>query len=569
MSSNHEFFQKRRAGILLHPTSLPGTPGNGDLGEHAYRFVDFLANTGISLWQMLPLGPPHEDLSPYQCQSVHAANPLLISLDRLVDKGWLSQDSSPTTQSELEYELNNLSKQGWLTEEPLDRELEQRMKQRGFDQFEIIPCPPSENEAALRYRHARLKEARAGFEKNANKADRIAFAEFLETQSEWLEDYALFRALQAEHHQTLKVECLKAFNDIQHHEALVARLFELKNAAGWSGWPSDLRDRNPQALESAQQRLKEVIEQHRFEQFVFFSQWQQLKEYAHEKGVLMFGDIPIFVAEDSVDVWANRENFLLDGNGRPSIVAGVPPDYFSATGQRWGNPHYNWDYMQGDGFRWWQERLKSAKLLFDVARIDHFRGFEACWAIPAHCDTAVEGYWMQVPGHHFFETLQQSGIDLPLVAEDLGIITHEVTALRERFGLPGMKILQFAFDSGSDNPYLPHNHVEHGLVYTGTHDNNTTLGWFYEIPEHVRQFVCEYLHAPPHEMPWPLVEAAFRSVAAWAIVPMQDVLVLDGYHRMNTPGVATGNWRWRFDWSQMPHGAEDKLRHFCHFYGRT
>ncbi|OQY57273.1 MAG: 4-alpha-glucanotransferase [Candidatus Parabeggiatoa sp. nov. 2] len=563
---NSNFFKKRRAGILLHPTSLPGTPGNGDLGQQAYRFVDFLADCGISLWQMLPLGPVHEDLSPYQCQSVHAANPLLISLERLVEKGWLSKDSSPSAEHELEYEGKRLASQGWLIEDALARELEQRLEQSPFREGF---CPPSEHDAAVRYRIARLKEARAGFEKNARDSDRTAFAEFIQHTAGWLEDYALFRALQAEHHKALKAECLKALNEIQHHDALHARLLELGNAAGWWGWPSDLRDRHPQALEEARRRLAEVIEQHRFEQFVFFSQWQELKQYAHEKGVLMFGDIPIFVAEDSVDVWASRENFLLDERGRPTVVAGVPPDYFSATGQRWGNPLYNWNHLQADGYRWWIARLKSAKLLFDVVRIDHFRGFEACWAIPAHCDTAVEGEWLKVPGHHFFETLQQSGVDLPLVAEDLGIITHEVTHLRERFGLPGMKILQFAFDSGSDNPYLPHNHVEHGLVYTGTHDNNTTLGWFHELQEHVRQFVCEYLHAPPHEMPWPLVEAAFKSVAQWAIVPMQDVLVLDGSHRMNTPGVPTGNWRWRFDWSQMPQGAADKLRHFSHFYGRT
>jgi len=566
MSSNLAFFQKRRAGILLHPTSLPGTPGNGDLGQQAFRFVDFLADCGVSLWQMLPLGPPHEDLSPYQCQSVHAANPLLISLERLVEKGWLSQDTSPTTEHELQEALKRLAEQGWITEKPKERELEQRLEHSPFREGF---CPPSEREAAIRYRLARLKAARSGFEKKASEADRTAFAEFIETHAHWLEDYALFRALQVEHHQALKAECLKALNEIQHHEALEARLLELKKASGWWGWGQELRDRNPQALAEARRRLAKIIEQHRFEQFVFFSQWQALKEYAHDKGVLMFGDIPIFVAEDSVDVWASRDNFILDGNGRPTVVAGVPPDYFSATGQRWGNPHYNWDYMQKNGFKWWLARLKSAKLLFDVARIDHFRGFEAYWEIPSHCDTAMEGQWVKVPGHHFFETIQQSGIDLPLVAEDLGIITHEVNHLRERFGLPGMKILQFAFEGGSDNPYLPHNHIEHCIVYTGTHDNNTTLGWFHEIPEHVRQYVCEYLHAPPHDMPWPLVESAFKSPARWAIVPMQDVLVLDGNHRMNVPGVEKGNWRWRFDWSQMPQGVTDKLLHFCHNYGRA
>jgi len=555
-----DFFNKRRAGILLHPTSLPGTPGNGDLGTDAYRFVDFLADCGISLWQMLPLGAPHEDLSPYQCQSVHAANPLLINLERLVEKGWLT----PVTEESLEDELKPLAEQGFFTEDATEREVEQRLEHSAFRE---IFCPPSEGQMVMRYRQARLKAARAGFVKNASADDRAAFAEFVKTQAYWLEDYGLFRALQAEHVKVLKAGCLKALKEIEFHEGLEARLIELKNAAGWWGWAPELRDRHPQALDEARRRLAEVIEQHRFEQFVFFSQWHALKKYAHEKGVYLFGDIPIFVAEDSVDVWANRENFLLDAQGRPTIVAGVPPDYFSATGQRWGNPHYNWNYMQANGFRWWRERLKSAHVLFDVARIDHFRGFEASWAIPAHCETAKEGEWVKVPGEALFESLQD--IDLPLVAEDLGIITDEVRALRDKFNLPGMRILQFAFDSAPDNPYLPHNYVEHCVVYTGTHDNNTSLGWFQEIPEHVRYSVCEYLQAAPHEMPWPLIEAAFKSRARWAIVPMQDVLTLDGKHRMNVPGVETGNWHWRFEWSQLPPGLNDKLRHFCHSYGRV
>lgn len=519
MSLNQDFFNQRRAGVLLHPTSLPGSLGNGDLGEEAYRFVDFIADCGFSLWQMLPLGAPHEDLSPYQCQSVHAANPLLISLDGLIEKGWLSKDSNIPSDFTLE--------------------------------------------AAITYRYARLKEARAGFMKQAGEADRADFAEFIETHAFWLEDYALFRALQAEHYKALEAEALKAHNKIQDKAILGKRLLELKKARGWWGWPPKLRDRDSEALKEARQRLADVIEQHRFEQFVFFRQWHKLKQYAHDKGVYLFGDIPIFVAEDSVDVWASPENFLLDAEKRPTIVTGVPPDYFSETGQRWGNPHYNWDYMQSNGFSWWIERLKAAHILFDVARIDHFRGFEASWVIPVHCETAINGHWMKVPGHALFETLAQSDINLPLVAEDLGIITDEVKALRDRFGLPGMKILQFAFDGNSDNPYLPHNYTEHCVVYTGTHDNNTSLGWFQELPEHLRQYVCEYLHANPDDMPWPLVESAFSSRATWAIIPMQDVLGLDGSHRMNVPGVEKGNWRWRFEWSQVPDGVSDRLRHYC------
>lgn len=488
-----DFFKQRRAGILLHPTSLPGTPGNGDLGEHAYRFVDFLADNGLTVWQMLPLGPPHSDLSPYQCQSVHAANPLLINLERLVGEGWLSQ----------------------------------------------ITSPPASLEKAMAYRYACLKQAHLGFSQRASHNDKEAYAEFITTQAHWLEDYALFRALK----------------------------MEFKEAAWWE-WPLAYRDREPNALTEAHTRLAPLIEQQRFEQFLFFSQWQDLKHYAHVQGVYLFGDMPIFVADDSVDVWAHRENFLLDKTtARPTVIAGVPPDYFSATGQRWGNPHYNWDYMQAQGFQWWIDRFKSAQTLFDLIRIDHFRGFEACWMIPATSEFAIEGEWVKVPGEALFKTLRNT-LDLPLVAEDLGVITAEVTALRDQFGLPGMRILQFAFDGEADNPYLPHNHTANSIVYTGTHDNNTTLGWFQELPVAVQQYVCEYLHAAPYEMPWPMIEVAFASVANLAVIPMQDVLAADSQHRMNTPGTQTGNWRWRFDWQRLPAGVGEKLRHFAKFYGR-
>ena len=566
MNLNHNFFNQRRAGILLHPTSLPATPGNGDLGQHAYKFVDFLADCGISIWQMLPLGPTHHDLSPYQCQSVHAANPLLISLELLVAKGWLNQDSSPSTETELELELKRLTAHGWINPDPKQQELEHLLSLWSFSEDF---CISDNHDVATRYRYARLKEARASFHNHASEDDHAAFREFVKTQSYWLDNYALFRALQVEHLKTRKAKCLKALEEIHSHNALKERLIELGKHSGWWEWQADLRDCEPQALAAARERNKEVIEQHRFEQFVFFNQWHDLKHYANEKGIYLFGDIPIFVARDSVDVWADRENFLLDEQGNPTVVTGVPPDYFSETGQRWGNPHYNWDKMQADGFQWWLERFRITSLMFDVVRIDHFRGFEASWFIQSSCETAIDGEWVKVPGDALFETLQRSDIHLPLVAEDLGIITDEVRHLRDKFGLPGMKILQFAFDGDSNNGYLPHNHIEHCVVYTGTHDNNTTLGWYHELPHHLQHYVNEYLHANPHDMPWPMVEAAFASVAQLAIVPMQDVLCLDGEHRMNVPSVETGNWRWRFDWSQLPPGVHDRLRHLVHFYGRV
>ena len=482
-------FKKRRAGILLHPSSLPGTPGNGDVGTHAYRFIDFLANSSLSVWQMLPLGPPQADLSPYQCQSVHAANARLISIEKLVEKGWLS-------------------------------------------------TPPMESHTEESYRYARLKEARHGFVKKATPTEKEDYNTFVEKNRAWLDDYALFRALK------------EAYGD-----------------KGWWDWAPEHRNRDVTALKKVKQELKETVEQQYFEQYVFFSQWKVLKTYAHEKGIYLFGDMPIFIADDSADVWAKQEYFLLDKQGKPTVVAGVPPDYFSATGQRWGNPHYNWKAMEADGFQWWIERIRSLETLFDVVRVDHFRGFEASWEIPASEQTAINGRWVKVPGEKLFTVLQKE-TKLPLVAEDLGVITEEVTALRDKFHFPGMKILQFAFDSGPDNPYLPHHHLPNCVVYTGTHDNDTTLGWFKKLPTPVQQYVCEYLRAYPHEMPWPLIETAFASVAKLAIIPMQDVLSADSDQRMNTPGVPTGNWRWRFDWSQLTIGVTEKLRHLAKFYER-
>jgi 4-alpha-glucanotransferase len=307
----------------------------------------------------------------------------------------------------------------------------------------------------------------------------------------------------------------------------------------------------------------------RFEQFDFFRQWHALKEYANHKGILLFGDLPIFVAHDSADVWAQQDYFQLDDGGRPTVVAGVPPDYFSATGQRWGNPHYRWDRMRQDGFRWWLVRFEIQLRLFDLVRIDHFRGFEAYWEIPAGHDTAMGGRWVQAPGDALFEVLRRHFDTLPVVAEDLGVITPEVEALRLRHGFPGMRILQFAFDGGSANPYLPHNHRHMTVVYTGTHDNDTTVGWYGSLSEATRRYMEEYLHSAGEEpMPWPLIRAAMASVANLAVIPMQDVLALDGTHRMNTPGKPDGNWRWRFKWDQINDGTAGKLRRLSELYGR-
>jgi 4-alpha-glucanotransferase len=486
-----DLFAKRRAGILLHPTSLPGAPGNGDLGPEAYRFVDFLAECGIGLWQTLPLGPTHEDRSPYQCLSVHAGNVGLISLQALVESGWLD-DAALDESGDLDAQRN-----------------------------------------------MRLAAAYNGFQRKASDEDKRAFKRFVRERARWLEDFALYQAL---------------------HKA--------QGGAPWYDWPQAICERDPDALTVERKRLAGAIAQARFEQFLFYRQWKQLRQYANDRGILLFGDIPIFVAHDSADVWAHREWFSVDEHGQLQVVAGVPPDYFSATGQRWGNPHYRWDDLKKDGFSWWLERIRSQMDMFDLVRIDHFRGFEAYWEIDAGAETAINGHWVEGPGESFFQVLKQVFGDLPLVAEDLGVITPAVTALRKEFGLPGMKILQFAFDGSPDNPYLPHNHEELSVVYTGTHDNNTTLGWDKQLSDHERARVHHYLGDSPEPMPALLMRAALASVARLAVIPLQDVLELDGEHRMNVPGVANNNWLWRFRWDQIQPHQKQRLQDWIVLYGR-
>lgn len=461
----------------------------GELGADAHAFVDFMAAAGLSVWQMLPLGPTHEDGSPYQCLSAHAGNTRLICLRRLVDYGWLEAEA-------LRGEAGGQA--------------------------------------------AALRRARAGFLARADAAARQDYARFCERHRGWLEDYVLFAALR-----------------------------QASGGRPWWDWAPELRAREPEALGAERRRLEEELEQRRFEQYLFFRQWMELKRYANDRGILLFGDMPIFVALDSADVWASPELFDLDAQGKPRAVAGVPPDYFSATGQRWGNPLYLWERMAADGFAWWKARIRSQHELFDLIRIDHFRGFEAYWAVPAHEPTAMHGQWIKAPGEALFTALLAEFGDLPLVAEDLGVITPEVEALRDRFGLPGMKILQFAFEGGATNPYLPHNHVENCVVYTGTHDNNTTRGWFESLPPEVAGQVLEYLGRPQEPMPWPLIRAAFASVARLAVVPMQDLLELGAEARMNTPGTVEGNWGWRFDWAQVPPVLAGRLRALAERYGRA
>jgi 4-alpha-glucanotransferase len=460
---------------------LPGKRDQGDLGEGARRFVDFLQAAGMTVWQMLPLGPTHADRSPYQCLSVHAGNRALVSLDDLIEKGWLDA----TAVGDL----------------PFDESLQQ---------------------------------ARSGFESSAVKPDKAAYTEFRRTHAGWLDDYSLYQAIR-----------------------------ETQGAIPWYQWPAALRDRDPAALDGFSVAQAGLIEQICFNQYLFFLQWFALRDYARQRGIALFGDMPIYVAHDSADVWANRELFTIDSSGELEVVAGVPPDYFSETGQRWGNPLYRWDRINAQDYSWWLERFSTQLAMFDMLRLDHFRGFEKYWEIPATAETAVDGHWVAGPGAALFERLQQDFGDLPLVAEDLGIITPEVDALRLAFGFPGMKILQFAFDGGDDNPYLPQNHEPLSVVYTGTHDNDTTLGWYESLDDAGRQKVNEYMPADMPEMPWALIKTALESTSGLAIIPLQDLLELDSGARMNTPGTSSGNWSWRFTWEQVSPELVQQLHTLC------
>ncbi|WP_409521129.1 4-alpha-glucanotransferase [Methylomonas sp. MS20] len=484
---------RRRAGVLLHITSLPGHGECGDLGSEAFNFVNFLHDVGATIWQTLPLGMPHGDGSPYQCLSAHAGNPALISIDWLVDRGWL----------QLADRCNDCSGHGELSKSCL------------------------------------VTKAFYGFQVLADVSAQQDFKQFCQDKSSWLDDFALFIALR----------------NVFGHKS-------------WNEWPDGLKQRKPDALSESRQLLKAVIEGIKFEQYVFFKQWDELKAYASSKGVLMFGDIPIFVSYDSADVWANREAFKLNPLGEMDVVAGVPPDYFSEFGQRWGNPHYNWVYLKKTGFKWWLDRIEAQYEMFDILRIDHFRGLEAAWEIPASEDTAVNGRWVTAPGGELLAAIQQHFPALTLVAEDLGIITPEVEALRDDFNLPGMKILQFAFGDDACNPYLPCNYRRNCVVYTGTHDNDTTQGWFDALNDTDKQRIYDYLGWSSLPMPSALIHAALGSVANLAIIPMQDILKLGSADRMNTPGTTEGNWRWRFDWSQLTGDKAGHFEHLIRLFGR-
>jgi 4-alpha-glucanotransferase len=502
----------RASGILLHPTSLPGRFGIGDLGAGAHAFADFLVESGQSIWQVLPLGPTGYGDSPYACYSAFAGNTLLISPDRLFEEGLL-------TQSDL-------------------------------DQIPSLPADRVDFERAHQSKDALLHKAYESYQRTTDTEFRSAFETFAEQNASWLEDYSLFRALKTAH-----------------------------NGVAWHEWESALVQREPAALTRAQTQLHVQIEAHKFFQFLFFKQWFALKAYCNEHGIRIIGDIPIFVAHDSADVWTNPDQFKLDENGRPLVVAGVPPDYFSKTGQLWGNPLYNWKRMLADGFKWWIERVRASLQTVDIARIDHFRGFAACWEIPGGDKTAERGRWVEAPGAELFAAIRARLGELPIIAEDLGVITPDVEKLRDESGFPGMRILQFGFSSDTSNGDLPHNYHHNVVVYSGTHDNDTTVGWFNSVAGEgstrnaaqittERAFCQKYLNTEGREIHWDFIRAVLASVADTAIVPLQDLLGLGTDARMNLPNSTSGNWAWRFDEAALTTAGSERLRDLTQTYGR-
>jgi 4-alpha-glucanotransferase len=485
------FFEaSRRSGIILHPTSLPGPHGSGDLGPHAYYFVDWLQAAGQGLWQTLPLGPAGPGHSPYMGSSALAGNPLLVALEPLVQRGWLP---APSLYNDFD---------------PLH-----------VDFARVAP-----------WREQRLRQAFAGFQAQANGLEQQNLRQWCLQHADWVDDYALFMAL----------------DQVYGHTP-------------WTQWPTALAQRDAQALQQARQQNAAEIAFWGFVQWQFDVQWLTLKAYALGKGVRMVGDLPIFVAHHSADCWARPDLFLLDAQGEPQVVAGVPPDFFSAVGQRWGNPLYDWPAMARDGYRWWIRRMARQLELADAVRIDHFRGFVDYWEIPADEPTAVCGTWRDGPGRALFDALTRALGPLPIIAEDLGIITAEVTALRRALGFPGMRVLQFAFSGDADHPFLPHNFEPNTVAYVGTHDNDTVQGWWAQCSAHERAFAGYYLGSGAPDAHWAMIRAMWMSVAQLALCQFQDVLGLDGHHRLNTPG-EMGCWSWRFAWEWVgPHAAQRLL----------
>jgi 4-alpha-glucanotransferase len=497
---------ERSGGILLHPTSLPGPYGIGDLGPQAYRFVDWLESTGCKLWQILPLGPTGYGDSPYQCFSAFAGNPYLISFDLLIEDGLLTQadfkDKPDFPASRVDF--------GWIIPWKLE------LLQKAFSRF------PSASDTLHK-----------------------EFDFFCASNASWLGDFALFMSIK-----------------------------EANGGGAWNGWDKPIRTRQRSAMDEARKKYVDDVRRHSFYQFLFYRQWHALRDYANGKDIKIIGDIPIFIAYDSADAWANPELFFLDEESLPTVVAGVPPDYFSPTGQLWGNPLYRWDVHKETSYAWWIERFRAVLNMVDIVRLDHFRGFAGYYEIPFGSKTAETGRWVPGPGSDFLEVLDQklsdgrtAEIELPIIAEDLGVITEDVEQLRDGFHLPGMKILQFGFDDAK-NPFLPHNYPSHCVAYTGTHDNDTARGWLDSAPDVERAFALKYLDTNAIHFVWDMIRAVWSSVAVYAVTPMQDALRLGTKARMNYPSRLGGNWEWRMSEADMSDELAKKFKEMNELYLR-
>jgi 4-alpha-glucanotransferase len=492
---------KRSSGILLHPTSLPGPDGIGDLGPEAYRWIDFLADTGCHLWQILPLGPTGYGDSPYQCFSAFAGNPNLISPALLLEDQLLTRKD--------------------LADRP------------------EFPVNTIDFGAAIQWKAKLLDRAFEHYEAAAQNHLQAEYEQFRQEQAYWVEDFALFMAIKEAH-----------------------------GGVSWDNWTEGLRLRQPAALQEFVQNESEKIQKHLFRQFLFFRQWMALKAYAALKDIQIIGDIPIFVAYDSADAWSHPELFFIAADSKPTLVAGVPPDYFSPTGQLWGNPLYKWEEHRKTGYAWWIERMKATLSLVDIVRLDHFRGFAGYWEIPFGMPTAEIGRWKKGPGQDLIHAINAALGELPIIAEDLGVITPDVVELRDQFNLPGMKVFQFSFGSTPLDPFLPHMYPENCVAYTGTHDNDTALGWYQSAPEKERDFARRYLARSGDDISWDMIRAVWSSVAIFSLAPMQDVLGLGNEARMNLPGRAAGNWNWRMHPDALSERFIERLKETNFLYAR-
>jgi 4-alpha-glucanotransferase len=485
---------------------LPGPYGIGELGSGAIAWLDWLAGAGCSLWQVLPLGPTSYGDSPYQSFSSFAGNPNLISLERLAQQGYL-------------------------------------------DAADLAGSPTSSDavDYGLIYDWKRpvLDRAYARFQRRGSTVAKAAFETFILEEAGWLDDFALFMALKDAH-----------------------------DGEAWNEWPERLRDRVPEVLQRARQVHKAAIRRQQFRQYIFFQQWQAVRSHAAELGILIIGDIPIFTAYDSAEVWANRDLFDIDPDGNPNVVAGVPPDYFSADGQLWGNPLYRWEAHASDGYAWWVKRLRAALKQFDILRLDHFRGFHEYWEVPADALTASNGRWVKGPGRAFFEAIRDAIVpgrpiaELPIIAEDLGELSPGVEALLTSLGFPGMKVLVFAFTEDAQNLFLPHHYSSNSVVYTGTHDNDTAVGWYERVDTRERDFARRYLARDGEDIAWDLIRLAWSSTSYAALAPVQDLLSLGNEARMNFPGREAGNWTWRLRLDQLTEPLQTRLHKLNTLYDR-